>query len=501
LAGTILSVLDSSILNISVLPILREFQTDMAALEWVLTSYNLTFAMFLIGLGRLGDLAGRRWVYLVGQAVFVLGSGLGGLARGTGELVAFRAIQGLGASALAPSALAILVETFPEEERGAALGVWGAAAGIAGAVGPTVGGMVADALGWRTLFFMNVPLGITLILAAALVLPTDGRRVPWAEFDALGFALLSGLLGLVGLLLLGPPGRLGGPVFVAALIGGILCLLIIFAWHERRSAHPLVDLATLRLPAIWAANASVFFALLIMAGGMFLTVLYAQLLGSYSSLWVGLLLAPCAATSFLLSPIGGRLCDRVGARPLAVAGLGLLFASVLLPAIWRQASPAALVVLANMAAGAGVGLATPALVRTATEAVEPTRVGMASGLYKTMNELGGVFGVVLLGSLLEARIVANALRAIPGHMLPADLNLKALSSLKDLEVHALQRGLLPADVSGFHRAIQDAVARGFNQVFWVATGVALVGLLVACLVPRRPAAVDQPAGRRARNTG
>jgi len=290
-------------------------------------------------------------------------------------------------------------------------------------------------------------------------------------------------------------------VFVAALIGRILCLLTIFAWHERRSPHPLVDLAALRLPAVWAANASVFFALLIMAGGMFLTVLYAQLLGSYSSLWVGLLLAPCAATSFLLSPIGGRLCDRVGARPLAVAGLGLLFASVLLPAIWRQASPAALVVLANMAAGAGVGLTTPALVRTATVAVERSRVGMASGLYKTMNELGGVFGVVLLGSLLEVRIVANALRAIPGHMLPADLNLKALSSLKDLEVHALQRGLSPADVSGFHRAVQDAVARGFTQVFWVATGVSLVGLVVACLVSRRPAAVDQPVGPRARNTG
>lgn len=126
---------------------------------------------------------------------------------------------------------------------------------------------------------------------------------------------------------------------------------------------------------------------------------------------------------------------------------------------------------------------------------------MASGLYKTMNELGGVFGVVLLGSLVEARIVANALRRIPGHMLPAELNLKALSSLKDLEAHALQRGLLPADVSGFHRAIQDAVARSFTQVFWVATGVALVGLVAACLVPRRFAAVWKPEGRERRISG
>ncbi len=501
LGGTFLAVLDSSILNISVLPILREFQADMAVLEWILTSYNLTFAMFLIGLGRLGDLAGRRRLYLVGQTVFVLGSVLAGLARGTGELVAFRALQGLGASALAPTALAILVETSPDEERGAALGVWGAAAGIGGALGPTVGGMVAEKLGWRALFLLNLPIGLILILVAALVLPPDRRPVRWADFDGLGFGLLSGILGLLGLALLGPPGRLAPSATIALAIGGALCLLVVLVWHERRCPRPLVDPATLRHPAVWAANAAVFFALLIMAGGMFLTMLYAQLLGSYSAVRIGLLLAPCAATTFLLSPLGGSLCDRVGARPLVLAGLGLLFASVLLPALWHPASPALLVVLANVAAGAGVGLATPALVRTATEAVERTRVGMASGLYKTMNELGGVFGVVLLGSLLEARIVGNALRTIPGHLLPADLNLKTLSSLKDLDAHALQRGLSPAEVAGFHRAIQDAVTRGFGQVFWIATGVALIGLVVACLVPRRFAAVRKPECPGPRITG
>ncbi len=499
LGGTFLAVLDSSILNISVLPILREFQADMAVLEWILTSYNLTFAMFMIGFGRLGDLAGRRRLYLVGQAVFVVGSVLAGLARGTGELVAFRALQGLGASALAPTALAILVETIPEDKRGAALGVWGAAAGIGEALGPTVGGMVAQTLGWRALFLLNLPIGLLLILVAALVLPVDRRQARWEEFDGLGFVLLSSLLGLVGLALLGPPGRLAPPAATPLILGGILGLLGVLAWYERRCPHPLVDPATLRQPAVWAANAAVFFALLIMAGGMLLTTLYAQLLGSYSALRIGLLLAPCAATSFFLSPLGGTLCDRVGARPLALAGLGLLCASVLLPALWHPASPALLVVLANVVAGAGVGLATPALVRTATEAVERTRVGMASGLYKTMNELGGVFGVVLLGSLLEARIVANALRTIPGHLLSADLSLKTLSSLKDLDAHALQRGLSPAEVAGFHGAIQDAVTHGFGQVFWIAAGIGLVGLVVACLVPPRFAAIHRLKGQDPRS--
>jgi MFS family permease len=151
LTGTMLAILDSSILNILVLPIMEEFQADLQTVEWVLTSYNLAFAVFLIGFGSLGDTVGRRHLYVWGQAVFVLGSGLAAVASEPWQLIAFRAMQGLGAAALAPNALALIVDHFPEGERGSALGIWGAAAGLGGALGPTVGGMVAQTWGWRAL--------------------------------------------------------------------------------------------------------------------------------------------------------------------------------------------------------------------------------------------------------------------------------------------------------------------------------------------------------------
>jgi MFS transporter len=190
-----------------------------------------------------------------------------------------------------------------------------------------------------------------------------------------------------------------------------------------------------------ASNVSVFFALLIMGGSMFLSELYAQLLADTSPAMIGLLVAPCASMTVALAPIGGWLVDKVGPRALATTGLMTLTASVAISARWHMSSPASLVLWSNLIAGAGIGLATPALIRVSVESVGEEHAGLGAGLYKTVNELGGVFGVVLLGALLEARIVANALRQLPNHFLPQELSLKALTSLKVIESHALQTGL------------------------------------------------------------
>lgn len=350
LTGTMLAILDSSILNILVLPIMEEFQADLRTVEWVLTSYNLAFAVFLIGFGSLGDTVGRRHLYVWGQAVFVLGSGLAAVASEPWQLIAFRAMQGLGAAALALNALALIVDHFPEGERGSALGIWGAAAGLGGALGPAVGGMVAQTWGWRALFLLNLPVGLLVIGAAYVLLPADP---PWRDqrFDIRGFVLLSAALLELSLALTGAPDLGGG----------------------------------------WS----------------------------------------------------------------------------------------------NLIAGAGIGLATPALIRVSTESVGEARSGLGAGVYKTVNELGGVFGVVLLGALLEARIVANALQQIPNHFLPQELSLKVLTSLKAVESHALQKGLPLQELDGFHRALVEAVQRGFDQVFGVATLLAGIGILAGLLLPRR----------------
>jgi EmrB/QacA subfamily drug resistance transporter len=483
LVGTTLAILDSSVLNLLVVPVMEEFRADLRTVEWVLTSYNLTFAVFMIGLGSLGDTAGRRRLYVFGQVVFVLGSGLAAVASGPWQLVAFRAIQGVGAAALAPNALALILDHFPEGERGAALGIWGAAAGLGGALGPTVGGLVAQGWGWRALFLINVPIGLFVAGAAYGLLSADlqprGQR-----FDTRGFVALSGALLALSLSLMEVPG-LGGTVAKGGFVIVALLLGLWFVRVEQRAPMPLVDLrAILRLRVI-ATNLVVFFALLIMAGGMFLSVLYAQLLTEASPASIGLLLAPCASMTFAIAPAGGWLADKIGPRILAVAGLLALTASVAIPIQWHPASAASLVFWSNLIAGIGIGVATPALIRVATEGVGQERAGLGAGIYKTVNELGGVFGVVLLGTLLEGRIVANALRQIPDHFLPQELSLKTVTSLKILESHALQKGLLIQDLDGFHRALIDAIRQGFDQVFGLAALLAGIGVVVALMVPRR----------------
>ena len=374
LTGTILAILDSSILNILVVPIMGEFQASLRTVEWVLTSYNLAFAVFLIGFGSLGDTAGRRRLYVRGQVVFVLGSGLAVIASGPWQLVAFRAIQGLGAAALAPNALALILDYFPEGERGSALGIWGAAAGLGGALGPTVGGLVAEAWGWRALFLLNLPIGLVVAGAAYVLLAPDP---PWRgeRFDLPGFFLLSATILALSLALTGAP-DLGGGWGKASFVGLAVLLGACFLIMERRAPKPLMDLRAILRQEVITANLAVFVALLIMAGGMFLSVLYAQLLTDTSPAAIGLLVAPCALMTVVLAPVGGWLVDKVGPRALATAGLMTLTASVAIPARWHMSSPASLVSWSNLMAGAGIGLATPALIRVATESVGEAHAGL-----------------------------------------------------------------------------------------------------------------------------
>jgi EmrB/QacA subfamily drug resistance transporter len=484
LLGTVLAVLDSSILNLSVVPIMDEFRADLSTVRWALTSYNLTFAAFMIGFGSLGDATGRRRLYLFGQVTFVVGSGLVAIATGPGQLIAFRAIQGIGAAALAPNALALIHESFPERERGVALGIWGTAAGLGGALGSTVGGIVAQGWGWRWLFLLNLPLGVLVAAAAWGLLARDPGRRREGRVEVRAFFALSAALLAFSLAVLGAPGAPSGWAR-----GGFGALALLFGtWFvrvERRAAVPLVDPGAILRPRVLTASLALFVALLIMDGGMFLSVLYAQLLGGISPAAIGLLLVPCATAAFALAPAGGWLAYRVGPRPLAVAGLVGLAASVAVPIEWHPASAASLVFWSNLIAGASIGLGTPALVLIATNSVPRQRVGLGAGVYKTVNELGGVFGVVLLGTFLETQIIANALRQIPGHFLPQELSLRTVASLEVLENHAVQKGLAPENLEGFHRALTEAVQRGFDEVFGLAAVVASLGVLAGLMLPRR----------------
>ncbi len=389
--------------------------------------------------------------------------------------------------------LALIFDYFPERERGIALGIWGAAAGLGAATGPTVGAVIAEVWGWRSLFLMNLPIGVVLIAATYRLLPRDSERQA-GRFDLKGFVALAAALSSLSMSLMEVPG-LEGSWFRGSFVALAILLAVWFVLVERGVPEPLVDLDAIFQPRVVAANLAVFFALVIMAGGMFLSVLYAQLLTNASPATIGLLLMPCALLTFAVAPVGGWLSDKVGPRVLAVSGLLALAASVAIPTRWHPSQAVSLVFWSNLIAGAGIGVATPALIRVCTEAVGEKRAGLGAGVYKTVNELGGVVGVVLLGTLLETRIVTNALKQIPGHFLPQELSLKTVSSLKAIESHALEKGLPLQGLEGFHRALVESVRQGFDQVFGIAVVLAAIGVLAALVVPRRletkPAAVEE----------
>ena len=289
---------------------------------------------------------------------------------------------------------------------------------------------------------------------------------------------------MVSASLLGTPG-LNNRSATIGLIGLALLLGIWFAAAERRAAAPLVDLSAIVRPGVLTANIGTFFASFIMAGGMFLSVLYGQFLAGTSAAAIGVLLAPYAVATLAVAPAAGRLSDSLGPRNLAVAGLAGLAVSVALPVLWHPSSAAALVSSSNLIAGISLGIAAPALLRASVEPVPRKHAGVGAGLYKTVNELCGVFGVVLLGTLLEARVVANALRQIPGRFLPQPLTLRALTPPGALETHALQHGLAPQAAGDFQRTLAAALHRGFDQVFGIAALLAGLGILAAFPVPRR----------------
>jgi EmrB/QacA subfamily drug resistance transporter len=486
LLGSTLATLSSGILSVSVLPLMDEFRLDLRSIQWVLTSYNVVFAALMIGLGSLGDAVGRRRLYLLGQLVFVVGSVFAALAGGPWHLVGARIVQGAGAAALAPNALALIRELFPEGQRGVALGIWGAAVALGGALGPTIGGVVTEAWGWRTVFLADLPLGLAAVALAYRLLPADDRREP--RFDAAGFAILGVMLLVLSAAIMGFPGL--GVVGRVGLAAAALLLAAGFLVVERRAVTPLVEFTAFRRGVV-VANLAALFALLTMSGGMFLSVIYAGFYASASPRAVGLMLAPCAVASFAMAPLGGLLTDRLGPRYLAMTGLLALAVSAAIPIWWHPASAGLVVVWSNVIAGGGVGLSTPALIRVSTESVSTRRTGMGAGVYKTVNELAAVLGVLLLGTLLESRIVGNALGELPGHFLPDEISLRSVTSVKAIEEHALLKGLSFQDLEGFRQALAKAVRQGFDQAFGLAAVLAMVGVVVALLLPRRlPKAPD-----------
>lgn len=399
--GSFIVVLDFLVVSTALTAIRDDLHASIGDLEWTVNAYTLTFAVLLMSAAVLGDRLGRRRMYAVGLGLFAVASAGCALAPGIGVLIAARAVQGIGAAIVMPLALGLLNSAFPPELRGWAMGIYGSVTGMGAVLGPIVGGAVTQGLAWQWIFWINVPIGL---LAIPFVLNRlDEPAVARRRLDPVGVGLCSAAaFGLVwGLVRTDSVGWADAQVGVPLLLG--LSCALAFALWERRYGSPMVPPRLFGSREFSAGGVAIFCLNASLSGAIFFTAQFLQLGLGHGPLAAGLRLLPWGVVPFVAAPFAGRLADRLGGRPLVVAGTALWGIGMLWMAIVASAGVAYWeLCLPMLLAGIGFSVAIPAVTRSVVGTVAAADVGTASGAYTTMRQLGGAFGIAILSAFFTA---------------------------------------------------------------------------------------------------
>jgi len=410
--GFFMTLLDLTIVNIAIPDMRRDLHASLAEIGWVINAYVIVLAVLMITAGRLGDLRGRRNLFILGIAVFTLASAAAGLSRSGTELIAARIVQGFGAALAMPQTMAIIIAIFPRDRRGAALGVWGGVAALATIAGPTVGGVLVTWRGWRWIFFVNIPLGIVAMVLAVLIIPDvrTGRRLP---LDLPGVLIASaGLVAITYGLVEGQScdwGTVWSFVSIPLIFVAGVALLVIFVLVQalRQARRPLLPFTLFqdRNYTLMAA-ASVIISIGLVGMALPLT-LYLQTVLGFSAIKAGLTIAPASLASGFSAPFAGKLADQ-GGKYLLITGF-TLYATGLI-SICLVAGPASHwydLVPGYVITGLGVGFTMSPMQTIATRNVDPALAGAASGVLNTTRQTGSALGSAVVLAILQNRLAAH----------------------------------------------------------------------------------------------
>ncbi|WP_433325898.1 MFS transporter [Spirillospora sp. CA-294931] len=394
--------LDNTILNVALPSMQRELDASVSGLQWTIDAYLIVLASLLIFSGSTADRIGRRRVFQTGLVLFTLGSVLCSLAPGLGWLVGARVVQAVGGSMLNPVAMSIITNTFTEpRERARAIGVWAGVVGISMAAGPLVGGLLVDSVGWRAIFWINVPVGAAALVLTALFVPESRADRP-RRADPLGQLLVIALFGgLTYAIIEGPmlgwdaPVIIGCVVLAAASLAGFLA-------HARRHPEPLIDPRFFRSVPFSGATVIAVAAFASLGGFLFLNTLYLQNVRGLSALEAGVYLLPMAATTGVFAPLSGRLVGARGPRlPLQLAGASMLTATLLLAAFDAETRDP-LLFTSYVLFGLGFGMLNAPITNTAVSGMPREQAGVAAAVASTSRQLGQALGVAVIGAVITA---------------------------------------------------------------------------------------------------
>ena len=448
-----MAMLDNTVVNVALPSIQRDLDMSISGLEWTVNAYTLVLAVLLVTGGRLGDLFGRKRMFLFGVVVFALASGMIGFAQSEAWLVGFRAVQGIGAAFMMPGTLSIITHTFPAEERGKAIGTWAGVSALALAIGPVVGGFLVEHVSWQSIFLINLPVAAFAVALTLAATPESRDESVNRSVDVPGVAAITVGLGALVLALVEGNAWGWGSDRILALFALAAAALIAFVVIERRSAAPMVDFGFFRSRQFFGANMVAFIVTFGMFAMFFFLALYMQNVLDYSALQAGVRFLPTTVLIIIIAPVAGRLADKIGSRLPMVAGLLMVSGSLLWQSFIGVDTSYAFLVGPFMLMGIGMGLVMSPMSTAAMNAVEVTKAGVASGILSMTRMVGGTFGVAALAALVAAlgrdRLSALLPQATPGQLdqLADALGAGAAtagapqSALDDAFVHALQGGM------------------------------------------------------------
>jgi EmrB/QacA subfamily drug resistance transporter len=397
-------MLDNTVVNVALPSIQRDLHAEISALEWVVNGYTLTFAVLIATGGRLGDIFGRRLMFLAGVIIFAITSATAGLAQDPAMLIGSRAVQGVGAALMMPATLSIITHAFPAAERGKAIGTWAGVSALALSIGPVVGGFFTEYVSWRAIFFINLPVAAGAVIATIFAVRESRDETVDRRVDYPGVAVLTASLTAIVLALIeGNSWGWGSTEIIALLVGGALGLAA-FVALELRVAAPMVEFGLFKTRQFIGSNLVAFIITFAMMGTFFFMAIYMQDILGYGALEAGIRFLPTTMVIAVIAPISGRLADRLGPAVPMSAGLAILAVAMFLFAGINTGTTYSGLVIPFILMGVGIALVMSPMSTAAMNAVSVQKSGVASGVLQMSRMIGASVGVAATGAIFQSQL-------------------------------------------------------------------------------------------------